>query len=441
MSNPSYAPPFHGSMLCIKQSSAADHIRNIHLVPLEREDDFQQKVFRDAFMKDLQPYGTLRFMDWCAANWSVEVQWSERNKPTYYCQTNGFGKGARGTAYEYMILLCNKLRKNAWICVPPQANEDYQRNLAGLLRDRLDPSLKVYLEWTNETWNGGFWSAQYAGQQASLLGISAWCYHGVAAARLFHVFDGVYGSEIGRVVKVLSGQDGNWGVIDCILQTFNNATYNPWGTQANALATAVYFSGSPNTSNLQAHKTRATQNGLACITYEGGDRFGNYDSYKSALNVFDDYLALYNQYTTVNTEWGAKKYTGQPVSQTSAGPHRALLEYAMSNHGLDTAAAVVKTAAEPWWLTAAAAQPGSAPRAYGSSRGMQVHCDRGVLLIENPGEHPYHLQLHAPNGACVRNLGRRVGPGAVVLDGLASGSYVARVAQGAVVQYLPLLVP
>lgn len=445
ISNPSYNPTWHGSMLCIKESSADDHIRNIHIVPAEHADDFQRAVFRDAFMKDLQPYSVLRFMDWCAANWSTDVTWDDRTTPFDFPQTNGFDKGTRATAYEYMILLCNKLRKDLWVCVPPQADENHQRALAEMIRDHLDPSLKVYIEWANETWNGGFWSSRYANQQGAIVGVDGWCYHGVAAAKLFHVFDEVFGGDVGtRVVKVLSGQHASSGVISCILDAFNNPTHNPWGTKADAIATAAYFSGSVGTGPLQTHKGIADNHGLDYICYEGGDKDGMYDTYRTALTVLDDYVSLFNQYTAVGMEWGAKQYSGQPANDLYAGPYRAMLEYAMANHGLDTSEAVVKAQAEPWWLPETSIErSGGSGNATVAPHGPQLVHEGRVLRVSAPGHDKCQarVRLFAPSGALVADTFVGDSEAIVRVDDLRSGLYVAEIATAAARVRRSLLLP
>jgi hypothetical protein len=285
-----------------------------------------------------------------------------------------------------------------------------------------------------------FWSAQYANQQASALGINGWCYHGVAAARLFHVFDGVFGSSVStRVVKVLSGQHANSGVMNCIIQTFNNSTYNPWGTTADAIATAGYFSGSVSTSPLQTHRSIADAAGLDYILYEGGDKAGGYSTYQAALDVFDNYVSIYNNYVSVSTEWGAKKYAGQPLSDNTAGAYRAMLEYAIANHGLDTSAAVVKSQAEPWWLTGTNTKlPRSAVHAVPGGRAARLVHDGAVVRLQCAADRTVAVCLYSPQGGLVSSSTVR-GDGAVVCARpLPAGLYLAELgaADGRWVQQL-----
>src|SRR5262249_9564607 len=43
-----------------------------------------------------------------------------------------------------------------WINVPAMASDDYVTQLATLLKDTLNPGLHIYLEYSNELWNGIF---------------------------------------------------------------------------------------------------------------------------------------------------------------------------------------------------------------------------------------------------------------------------------------------
>jgi len=52
--------------------------------------------------------------------------------------------------------LANELHKDLWINVPAHATDDYVSNLAALVRDTLAPDLNVYVEYSNEVWNGGY---------------------------------------------------------------------------------------------------------------------------------------------------------------------------------------------------------------------------------------------------------------------------------------------
>ena len=67
-----------------------------------------------------------------------------------------------GVAIEICIDLCNRLGIDAWFCVPHRATDDYIESFARLVKDRLDPRLKVYCEFSNEIWNRSFIQSRWA---------------------------------------------------------------------------------------------------------------------------------------------------------------------------------------------------------------------------------------------------------------------------------------
>ena len=55
--------------------------------------------------------------------------------------------------------------KNIWINIPHLATSDYITQLAKLFREKLEPHLKVYVEYSNEVWGTLFPGGLYAQQQ------------------------------------------------------------------------------------------------------------------------------------------------------------------------------------------------------------------------------------------------------------------------------------
>jgi hypothetical protein len=141
----------------VSRSVKGNHIRNMRIVPA----DFAEKPERLArfdplYVKGLQPFHAIRFMDWTNTNNSEQKEWADRTRPDYYSQ------GAKkGMSWEYAIDLANAVHADAWICVPHQASDDYIRKLAQLFLKKLDPGLKLYVEYSNEIWNWGFQQSQY----------------------------------------------------------------------------------------------------------------------------------------------------------------------------------------------------------------------------------------------------------------------------------------
>lgn len=260
-------------------------------------------------------------MDWDNTNNSQRRQWSERTPRTAVRQNP--------VAYEWMVDLCNRNRSDLWVTVPHptiQADlgdqpSDYALRLCLLVKTGIDmrnvdltgildrlsslspealiaaggqrtghalnPALRMYLEYSNETWNGIFKQAHYCCDQGEILGLDTnrWTagfrYHAWAAIRLFRATDLVFGPDSPRVVKVLAAHTANPWIAGQHLQILADTRLNPWGVKANAIATAPYF--------------------------------GHFSHYCHVGQAGD------------GGAWGCLEFTGQPLSE--APKYRALAEW------------------------------------------------------------------------------------------------------------------
>lgn len=164
----------------IKRSARENPIRNIRIVHLEDEHiDLRADPFRPEFIDYCQPWHALRFMDWLGTNHSINRSWSQRRRLGFYTQVGIGGNNVQsfgaceapwksqfgsGVAIELCIELCNRLGTPPWFCVPHLADDEYIEQFARLAKERLDPGLPIYLEYSNELWNRIFlqshWSAR-----------------------------------------------------------------------------------------------------------------------------------------------------------------------------------------------------------------------------------------------------------------------------------------
>ena len=207
--------------------------------------DFTTQPFYPPFLAELAPYSVLRFMDWMQTNREVVLKdgveepapvtrWAEL--PT----TNSWSW--KPVPLAVMVDLANTVGADPWITIPHAADDDFVRRLAITLRDRLDPRLKVYVEYSNETWNAIFDQHRWVnarGCEASSDDPNAECgrdgdglcpsggswnakkesctnfgrlYHGRRTAQVMDLFAEVFGSALdARVVRVLAGQIGTVG--------------------------------------------------------------------------------------------------------------------------------------------------------------------------------------------------------------------------------------
>jgi fibronectin type 3 domain-containing protein len=95
------------------------------------------------------------------------TKWADRVLPTDAVQgglasKNSNGRHSHGQAWEYIIMFANAIHRDIWINIPINADDEYVSNLAALLKNGdeftpgLDPGLHVYVEYSNEVWNGGY---------------------------------------------------------------------------------------------------------------------------------------------------------------------------------------------------------------------------------------------------------------------------------------------
>jgi hypothetical protein len=301
-----------------------------------------------AFLEEVRHYNVLRFMDFGRANSSTEQRWSERTHKT------DVRPAQERLAYEWMIDLCNRASADLWITLPTQADDSYAFELAKLIATNLDPSLKVYVEWSNETWNSGFPQYQYAVDQGLALGLgpdpyaAGARYHVQRSLRLFAQFDAVFGAGSPRVVRVIAGQAVNTFLTGIHLAALADARINPTGLMVDAYAIAPYFGhdvdgGAANAVSLlgtsvaeaiagvhaQHDLTAAT--GMRLIAYEGGQHITTnadvvnakpemYTLYTDYLDGIAPYLGTFSHYLH-NGEWGsggawgAERFVAQPLDQ------------------------------------------------------------------------------------------------------------------------------
>jgi hypothetical protein len=297
----------------IQTSSAADPIRQVEvLAPGQATGDLQAEPFHPAFLDKLSPFRILRFMDWLQTNGNPLQTWTERTKQTEYTQTR-----PQGVAHEWIIRICNRTGKHPWICIPHRADDDYVRQTARLYRDTLAPGLVLYVEYSNETWNGhpDFTQTQYVNQRGLELGLhsqqhlAGQRYTALRSAQIFGILAEEYGpAQRHRHVNVLASQAAALESVTLPrVEALNDPALNPQGHAADVIAIAPYFGVNfrpvPGTeSNPQptiqpmptvdelvttfsqntmqdavgwvtAHRGLADEQGVRLVCYEGGQHF------------------------------------------------------------------------------------------------------------------------------------------------------------------------
>jgi hypothetical protein len=262
------------------------------------------QVFTDPFLKLLAQFPAIRTMNWENTNGNTVSSWAGRTPPTYATQQT-----PKGVAWEYVIELANTLKKDLWINVPVEANQAYIQNLAELMHAKLNPTLHLYIEYSNEVWNYSFaqagWNqaaaeAEVAANPKSPL---AWqcstyadCQYvwgerrvGAQIVAIAKTFQKVFGAHANMLRPIYATQLGQTYFLSLVLPMIQHF----WGPPANYLygvAQAPYWTGDNTLDNLTAAQelsnaaaNLATLNvpeqgfatwsryyGLQSVTYEGG---------------------------------------------------------------------------------------------------------------------------------------------------------------------------
>ena len=228
----------------IVRTNPQNYIRNIRIV---REQDEQLlaagEVFNPEFLRKIAPFGTVRFMDWMMTNQSTQSEWSNRPKVSDAIWST------KGVPVEIMVALANKLAADAWFNMPHQATQEYITKFAELVKSSLDPKLRPYVEYSNETWNWMFQQTRDNQEAAKKRwgeqpdGFMQW--HGMKSAEQCKIWKTAFGTDSQRVRCVVATQS-SWqgleeGVLNCPLYVAEG--HEPCFKAVDTYAIAAYVGG------------------------------------------------------------------------------------------------------------------------------------------------------------------------------------------------------
>jgi len=316
----------------ITSSDPSNYIRNIRVVRLEDEfTDLTSEPFYSNFLNKIDPFSVLRFMDWQRTNNNPMINWNERTLPHYF--TYGTDQGV---PYELIIQLANITKKDIWVCVPHQANDDFIEQMALLFKNNLDPDIVIYLEYSNEVWNWIFDQAHYNNNHRPF-NLNYGRAMAIKAKNVFDIWHDVFQSETCRVKRVLGIQAGFNYLNEQILAQLNqddwdfaspthyfgldhDTTGNPvldtFSTvndiMTNALNNFLAFKESVKQDYRNVHMM-----GKEVITYEGGQHFvGNVFGipypYQQAMWDAQYSTQMYDMYRMIHDSirtWGCRLAT------------------------------------------------------------------------------------------------------------------------------------
>jgi hypothetical protein len=231
----------HGGCIIMRESATdpSNPIRNIRFLMPGSEATYATQPFNPVFLDRLRPFNLLRVGGWFSTDdMSMGprslVDWSTRPSPAYAFQ------GAHGVAFEYVIALANTLHTDLWLNVAHDSTDDTIAQYARLFRDSMDPSHRVWVEYSNETWNTVF-SAQnlWVRNHGAAMGLSpdsyiaGRLYTGLRSSQIFQIWEREFGGH-SRFVRVVAGHGE-------VLESATSVVAGAIPGTVDALATGPYF--------------------------------------------------------------------------------------------------------------------------------------------------------------------------------------------------------
>jgi hypothetical protein len=327
--------------------------------PVRQIDCREETMSRDArfdpaFVRSLQEFSVIRFMDWQNTNANAAATWATRHTPAGLNVTDG-----AGVSVEDMVSLTKLVGADPWFTVPWNADDDYIERFARYVHDNVPAQRKIYVELGNEVWNTRFRVTQQAiaeGQArgfSDLPAIAGAMRYGQRTSEVMAIWTRVFADDPRRLVRVVATQNGSQNNSVATLNFENAAQY------VDALATAPYFGhmvgrrgGTRDPDAIYAQmgalveatitsaeksKAIAAKYGKRYISYEGGQHIvirddqalaekiqrdpRMYDAYRAYVGAWrariGDLLTLYADVGPIQQygAWGLVEHSGQPVGQ------------------------------------------------------------------------------------------------------------------------------
>lgn len=334
----------------LTRTDPADPVRRIDCRETDRP---QGERFHPDFLGMVKDFAFIRFLDWQRVNDNADVRWANRTRPDSSSQV-----GPMGVSIEDMVDLANQSGADPWFLMPYKADEAYIRGFAQLVRRRLAPERRVYVELGNEIWNDQFDAAQQARREGLALklgdgdpGKAQMRRYAQKLRTVMAIWTQVFADQPHRLIRVAASQNANPDLAETIL------THGDTARWVDGLATAPYIwialdgYGSGETDRVFAQMPRAIdatfafaranrdvarRHGKRFLTYEGGQHLLTKDmALAHAIQrdprmgaAYDRYLtrwreemggdlALYASTTPISEygSWGLLEYGGQPLGE------------------------------------------------------------------------------------------------------------------------------
>jgi hypothetical protein len=200
---------------------------------------YKQIIFNPDYLNFMKDFKVIRFMNMGGVTRNNIRFWKDR--PQLSKATWGGKEGVRGIPIEIMVELANQLNADPWINIPHKADNAYIYYYAKYMKEHLRPHLKVYIEYSNETWNDLFVpQAEHMKQTGTKYRldkdrrVAGTKYYSQQSVKIFKQWEGVFGGTK-RLVRVMGGKTGDTAYTHQVLG-YKNAYKH-----VDALAIGPYF--------------------------------------------------------------------------------------------------------------------------------------------------------------------------------------------------------
>ena len=333
-------------------NGAGQAVTSLHLYPPAVD---ATATFYPQFLAALAPFRALRFMDWEATNGNTLVHWADR--PT----SSRFG-AQNGVPYELIAALINETGKDGWLTVPEKADDDFIAQLAQFFAKKLDyvriqkardaagftTPFRLYVENSNETWNGSFtargtflaaakaspgtytgttrgtYGPDFMNQDPDLMRVGQ--YVADRLVKIGNAFKTAFGARADAIAPVLAGWALGPAYSDVGLQLIAK-TYGDPKNYVAGVAQAPYFSPSNDDTTgsltslfgalttaiddmggtFAAFANLGREYGIPIVAYEGGQGFAG-ETNLAVKHLAQHDVRMYSAYTRHLALW--KKHFG-----------------------------------------------------------------------------------------------------------------------------------
>ncbi|KAK3083039.1 hypothetical protein FSP39_012374 [Pinctada imbricata] len=207
-----YLEPGSGGVLVeLLRTNPHNPLHNLRVIFPGYEYRYERFPFYPPFLESLVRYSEMRFMDFLRTNGHTPepTTWDSRKSLTFHTQT-----GSNGAAIEHMIHLANIIGSDPWFNMPHAADDNYVTQFATLVKKTLRPDLKVYIEYSNEVWNGIFRQTKYSQERGISLNLDSqswragFKYYNKRSTEVMKLWKKVYGSAHDKLIPVWAWQTG-----------------------------------------------------------------------------------------------------------------------------------------------------------------------------------------------------------------------------------------